>query len=195
MFLLRRILRFILLCYALYSFAIGIGLIVRAENLSPAESQDDYLFNILRESGTAIPRTTRAEERLMIIWHQVCERQPSLCTSSSLPGGAIKHHSPPSLLCGCCCTLFRTESGRGEWAGLPLMTISSSLPLLWKRRCCSAAKEHLVVVTAGDRKAEAVVPEFKEGYVVWHRFGSTVCWSCVGLDRTINVAMGALAWC
>jgi len=58
MFLLRKILRFVLLCYALYSFAIGIGLIVQAENLSPAESQDDHLYKILRESGTAMPRNS-----------------------------------------------------------------------------------------------------------------------------------------
>lgn len=40
MSLLRRILRFILLCYALYSFAVGIYRIIQKENSDPAEVQD-----------------------------------------------------------------------------------------------------------------------------------------------------------
>jgi hypothetical protein len=54
MFLLRRVLRFIVLCYALYSFAIGIWWIIQAENASPAEAQDKYPF---RQIGTSIYET------------------------------------------------------------------------------------------------------------------------------------------
>lgn len=54
MFLLRPVLRIILLCYALYSFAIGIWWIVQAENASPAEAQDKFP---LRQIGTTISET------------------------------------------------------------------------------------------------------------------------------------------
>lgn len=52
MFLLRRILRLILLGYALYSFAYGIWLIIQTENTSPEEAQNSYA---LEEYGTTIP--------------------------------------------------------------------------------------------------------------------------------------------
>jgi hypothetical protein len=54
MFLLRKILRFILLCYALYSFATGIWIIIQAENLSPAAVGD---HDTLEELGTVILET------------------------------------------------------------------------------------------------------------------------------------------
>jgi hypothetical protein len=63
-----------------------------------------------------------------------------------------------------------------------LMTTLSSLPLLWKRRCCSNTKEasggdgsRAAAGDDGDWKAEAVL---REEYGVWHRFGSmAVYWS------------------
>jgi hypothetical protein len=59
MFLLRRVLRFILLCYALYSFATGIWIIIQAENLSPAAAGD---HDTLEELGTVILKTKSYEE-------------------------------------------------------------------------------------------------------------------------------------
>ena len=54
MSLLRRILRFILLCYALYSFAVGIYRIIQKENSDPAEVQDCHPVT---HTGTTIPET------------------------------------------------------------------------------------------------------------------------------------------
>jgi hypothetical protein len=59
MFLLRRVLRFILLCYALYSFALGIWWIIQAENASPAEAQDEHPF---RQIGTPISESKLRDE-------------------------------------------------------------------------------------------------------------------------------------
>ena len=55
MFLLRRILRFILLCYALYSFAIGIWVIIQAEDLCLGAAEDRHTIEDIEEFGTAIP--------------------------------------------------------------------------------------------------------------------------------------------
>lgn len=59
MVLLRRLLRLILLCYALYSFAFGIWLIIQAENASPEEFKEGYA---LRNSSTTIPETKLRDE-------------------------------------------------------------------------------------------------------------------------------------
>ncbi|KAM0700493.1 hypothetical protein Q7P35_012214 [Cladosporium inversicolor] len=59
MFLLRRILRIILLGYALYSFAYGIWLINQAEIACPAEFKDGYA---LRNSSTTTPETKSCDE-------------------------------------------------------------------------------------------------------------------------------------
>lgn len=93
MFLLRRILRLILLGYALYSFAYGIWLIIQTENTSPEEAQNSYA---LEEYGTTIPPgPNHTIERLTTMSNQVCEWQPLLSMSSSPPGVAIKHRSLP----------------------------------------------------------------------------------------------------
>lgn len=58
MCLLRRVLRFILLCYALYSFATGLWVIIQAENLSPEAAGDRDTLEAL---GTVILKTKSCE--------------------------------------------------------------------------------------------------------------------------------------
>lgn len=55
MFLLQRVLRFILLSYALYSFATGIWIIIQAENSSPEAAENKHTIQDIEELGTAIP--------------------------------------------------------------------------------------------------------------------------------------------
>jgi len=91
MFALRRILRFLLLSYALYTFAMGILAIISAEDTHDLAEDPDTI----REFGTALSEPIRAIGRLTFMLHQVCEKQPLLSMSSSPPGAAIKHHTPP----------------------------------------------------------------------------------------------------
>ena len=55
MFFLQRVLRFIILCYALYSFAIGIWVIIQAEDLCLGAAEDRHTIEDIEEFGTAIP--------------------------------------------------------------------------------------------------------------------------------------------
>ena len=57
MFLLRRVLRFLILCYALYTFAIGIWVIIQAEDASDFAEDGDTL----REFGTAISESSSCD--------------------------------------------------------------------------------------------------------------------------------------
>jgi hypothetical protein len=91
MFALRRILRFLLLSYALYTFAMGILAIISAEDTHDLAEDPDTI----REFGTAPLEPIRAMERLTVISHQVCGKQPLLSMSSSPLGAAIKHLTPP----------------------------------------------------------------------------------------------------